>query len=72
MASLGQRFSSIVSISSQMAATVASLSGTEATFTPLGSVDIEPNDLVDKIIPEIIYSASHRWDVKTWSELFLR
>lgn len=61
MASLGHRFSSIVSISSQVAATVASLSVSEAPCTSqIGSFDIEPNDVADKLVSEIIASASIR------------
>ena len=60
LASIGQRFSSIVSISSQVAATMAAMSVSEILTTPLATMEVEPNDLVDKLIPEIIFAASDR------------
>ena len=51
----GERFSSLVSISSQ----VAHMMGVTEMGWPLGS-DLEPNDLVDKLITEMILTASHK------------
>jgi len=58
LASLGQRFSSIVSISSQVAATMAAMSVSEILTNPLPTIEVEPNDLVDKLVPEIMFAAS--------------
>ena len=61
LASLGQRFSSIVSISSQVAATMAAMSVSEILTNPLPTIEVEPNDLVDKLVPEIMFAASDRF-----------
>ena len=58
--SIGQRFSSIASLTSQMAASMAAMSVTDMVASPLGQVEIEPNLIVDKLIPEIIYAATNK------------
>ena len=58
--SITQRFSSIASLTSQMAASIAAMSVTEMVASPLGQMEIEPNIIVDKLIPEIIYAAANK------------
>ena len=53
----GERFSSLVSISSQVAHTMM---GVSELGWPLGSEQIDPNELVDKLLNEIILTASQR------------
>ena len=43
-----------------MAASMAAMSVTDMVASPLGQIEIEPNDLVDKLIPEIIYAAASK------------
>jgi len=57
--SITQRFSSIASLTSQMAASMAAMSVTDMVASPLGQMEIEPNIIVDKLIPEIIYAATN-------------
>ena len=47
-----------------MAASMAAMSVTDMVASPLGQIEIEPNDLVDKLIPEIIYAATSKWEEK--------
>ena len=58
--SITQRFSSIASLTSQMAASMAAMSVTDMVASPLGQMEIEPNIIVDKLIPEIIYAATNK------------
>ena len=60
----GERFSSLVSISSQVAHTMM---GVSELGWPLGSEQIDPNELVDKLLNEIILTAS----AKSVSSAFL-
>lgn len=53
----GERFSSLVSISSQVAQTMM---GVSELSWPLGSEQIDPNELVDKLLNEIILTASQK------------
>ena len=39
---------------------MAAMSVTDIVASPLGQVEIEPNDIVDKLIPEIIYAATNK------------
>ena len=57
MIGFGERFSSLVSISSQVAHTMM---GVSELSWPLSSGEMDPNDLVDKLINEIIDTASHK------------
>merc|ERR1719410_2724623 len=38
---------------------MAAMSVTDIVASPLGQVEIEPNHIVDKLIPEIIYAATN-------------
>ena len=45
----------------QVAATMAAMSVSEILTVPLGLDEVEPNDMVDKIINEITSSADNRF-----------
>ena len=62
----GERFSSLVSISSQVASTMMGVS--ELSSWALGSDEMEPNDLVDKLINVMVLTASTKY---VWSEVYV-
>ena len=49
-----------------MAASMAAMSVTDIVASPLGQVEIEPNHIVDKLIPEIIYAATNKSVVRNF------
>ena len=57
--SIGTRLSSWVSISSQVAQTVASMS--DLLASPLAGSELEPNDIVDSFVAAL--TAEARWTV---------
>ena len=59
MIGFGERFSSLVSISSQVASTMMGVS--ELSSWALGSDEMEPNDLVDKLINVMVLTASTKY-----------
>jgi len=66
--SIVSRFSSIASITSQVAATMAAMSVSEILTVPEGLSDVEPNEIVDKLLNHVTQSMSSRFSILPLSQ----